>query len=316
MNNTTQPTESDLSGAASTFTPETTEPPPDASSVEQFSQTGPQQDDLFNEVVPAEESMRIRSDDDLFSEDFTPAAQPVVVPQTQSTRPQQPRSAPDSARGRGRGRGRGRNAHEARDTTERNETTSSGRQPQNPRNTRPQQPAQPQSTPPENAPSGPRKETPQAVRGDRSAAGGLRKPKLTEEELAEKMARIQIKNASLTAAHARAEADAASFAEREQQAKQIAEQRKKEERRDRQQMMGEREKNRQRKLKAMEGREWDAEKREDDFGKGGRFDKKGGYKWSFWRFLGRADGIFRGSIAIDVHSLGSIKDRLSLFSRA
>ncbi|EME89504.1 uncharacterized protein MYCFIDRAFT_63047 [Pseudocercospora fijiensis CIRAD86] len=221
--------------------------------------------------------MRIRCDDDLFSEDFTPAAQPVVVPQTQPTHAQPPRTAPDSARGRGRGRGRGRNVNEARDTTERIETTGQGRQPQKSRNARPQQQAQPQSAPPENAPSGPRKETPQAVRGDRSAAGGLPKPKLTEEELAEKMARIQIKNASLTAAHARAEADAASFAEREQQAKQIADQRKKEERRDRQQMMGEREKNRQRKLKAMEGREWDAEKREDDFGKGGRFDKKGGF---------------------------------------
>ena len=27
----------------------------------------------------------------------------------------------------------------------------------------------------------------------------------------------------------------------------------------------------------MEGREWDAEKNEDDFGKGGRHDKKGGF---------------------------------------
>jgi hypothetical protein len=91
------------------------------------------------------------------------------------------------------------------------------------------------------------------------------------------MARISIKNASLTAAHARAEADAASFAQREQQAKQVADQRRKEERRDRQQMMGEREKNRLRKLKAMEGREWDAEKRERDFDRDGQFDKKGAF---------------------------------------
>jgi len=115
------------------------------------------------------------------------------------------------------------------------------------------------------------------VRGDRHATGGVRKPKLTEGELAEKMARISIKNASLTAAHARAEADAASFAEREQQAKQVASLRQKEERRDRQQMMGEREKNRMRKLKAMEGREWDAEKNDEDFQRGGRFDKRGGF---------------------------------------
>ena len=91
------------------------------------------------------------------------------------------------------------------------------------------------------------------------------------------MAKISIKNASLTAAHARAEADAASFAEREEQAKHIAAQKQKEERRDRQQMMGERERNRMRKLKAMEGREWDAEKREEDYDRGGRFDKKGGF---------------------------------------
>jgi hypothetical protein len=91
------------------------------------------------------------------------------------------------------------------------------------------------------------------------------------------MAKIQLKNADLTAAHARAEADAASFAHREQQAKDVAEQRKKEERRDRQQMMGEREKNRQRKLKALETREWDSEKKEEDFRGGGLRDKKGGF---------------------------------------
>ena len=130
---------------------------------------------------------------------------------------------------------------------------------------------------PEDAPKGPRREGVPSVRGDRQATGGIAKPKLTEEELAEKMARIQIKNATLTAAHARAEADAASFAQREEQAKQVSAQRQKEERRDRQQMMGERERNRMRKLKAMEGREWDAEKNEADFQKGGHFDKKGAF---------------------------------------
>lgn len=115
------------------------------------------------------------------------------------------------------------------------------------------------------------------MRGDRRATGGVKKPKLTEDELAEKMARIQIRNAELSAAHDRAEADAASFAHRETQAKQQSAQKQKEERRDRQQMIGEREKNRMRKLKAMEGREWDAEKQEDDFEKGGRYDKRGGF---------------------------------------
>ncbi|CAK4031243.1 Hypothetical predicted protein [Lecanosticta acicola] len=259
------PTSSGLSGAASTFEPDTSAPPPpDTSSADVFGQTGAQQHDLFNDIVPVE-SMRLRSDDDLFSDDFTPAPQPVV----EHVKPQTIRGSGEGGRGRDRGRGRG--AREARgqqrqrelrpaDTTQRENAMQ-----------------QSQSDAPESAPTGPRKETPSAVRGDRQGTGGVRKPKLTEEELAEKMAKIQIKNASLTAAHARAEADAASFAQREQQAKQVSEQRKKEERRDRQQMMGEREKNRQRKLKAMEGREWDAEKQEDDFHKGGRFDKRGGF---------------------------------------
>ncbi len=89
------------------------------------------------------------------------------------------------------------------------------------------------------------------------------------------MAAISIKNASLTAAHARAEADAASFAEREEADRAKTVIKKKEERRDRQQMMGEREKNRARKLKALGGREWDLEKNEEDFQRGGKFDGKG-----------------------------------------
>ncbi|USW48193.1 Putative RNA binding protein HABP4/SERBP1 [Septoria linicola] len=226
-----------------------------------FAQTGAQQDELFDDVVPAQESMRLRSDDDLFSDDFTPASQPVVEP----TAPEAPAAPAETGRGRGGGnrRGSGRGHRDVREQTAHK--------------------AQPQQQPPENAPTGPRKETVsrkdagQSVRGDRQATGGLRKPKLTEQELAEKMARIQIKNASLTAAHARAEADAASFAEREQQAKSMAEQRRKEERRDRQQMLGEREKNRLRKLRAQGGREWDAEKPEQDFDKGARHDKPGGF---------------------------------------
>lgn len=105
----------------------------------------------------------------------------------------------------------------------------------------------------------------------------MRKPKLSEDQLAEKMARIKIKNASLTEAHAKAEADAASFAQREEQVKELSAKRQKEERKDRQQMMGEREKNRLRKLKATEGREWDAKKNDEDFQRGGRYDKKGGF---------------------------------------
>lgn len=229
-----------------------------------FAPTGAQQDDLFDDVVPPPESMRLRSDDDLFSDDFTPAAQPIVEPSApQSLHEPPPRPPFEALRARGRGRGRGRGHRDSRDVDGRAQNQPQAHDIRN--------------KAPENAPAGPRKDVARPVRGDRQATGGIRKPKLTEEELAEKMARIHIKNASLTAAHARAEADAASFAEREQQAKTLAEQRRKEERRDRQQLMGEREKNRLRKLKAMTGREWDAEKQEADFDKGARFDKPGGF---------------------------------------
>lgn len=222
-----------------------------------FAQTGSGQDALFDEVVPVDESMRVRSDDDLFSDDFTPVAPPKVE---QAAPPSRGRG--DRSRGQARSRGRG-------STGQSGGLERSIHAPQNrPDDTILQQKGHDH---PESAPAGPRKETVAAVRGDRHATGGLKKPKLTETELAEKMAQITIKNASLTAAHARAEADAASFAERESQAKVVTAQKQREERRDRQQMMGEREKNRMRKLKAMGGREWDAEKDENARDKAGNF---------------------------------------------
>ncbi|EMC99665.1 hypothetical protein BAUCODRAFT_345134 [Baudoinia panamericana UAMH 10762] len=212
--------------------------------------------------------MRVRSDDDLFSEDFTPVAQSVLEqPQLMPFRSK--REGPRGRRNAG-GRARAEGTYSVRG--QHNDVAGSAAGPAN-GNTE----SLPRAAPPENAPTGPRKDTVGAVRGDRHATGGLRKPKLTEDELAEKMARITLRNEELSAAHARAEADAASFAEREAQAKHVSAQRQREERRDRQQMMGERERNRMRKLKAMEGREWDAEKREDDFQRGGRFDKAGGF---------------------------------------
>lgn len=96
----------------------------------------------------------------------------------------------------------------------------------------------------------------EAVRGDRSRTGGLKQTKLTEDELTARMSAIKLKNVNLEAAHARAEADQASFHAHEAE----AQEKRKQERQNRQQMMGEREKNRLRKLKAVGGREWDAEK--------------------------------------------------------
>jgi hypothetical protein len=286
---TRRKSEHTLSAAATAFAPSSpAAPPPDVSTIDEFAQTGGTEGDLFDDVIPVDESMQTRPSDDLFGDDFTPLEQPVVeqtvvepptteqapveqpAPQpTPRSAPQQNRGRGDGTRGRGRGRGRGgRKEHQGQQNhaqSEPKQTEQASEETQTP------------AQAPENAPTGPKKETIASVRGDRRGTGGVRKPKLTETELAEKMAQIQIKNASLTAAHARAEADAASFAEREQQAKAQSAQRAKEERRDRQQMMGERERNRLRKLKALEGREWDAEKNEDDFSKGGKYDKKGGF---------------------------------------
>lgn len=85
-------------------------------------------------------------------------------------------------------------------------------------------------------------------------------PKLTEEELAKRIAAAKENAAKKAAAHARAEADQASFLEREQ----VAAEKRRQELAHRRVMDNEREQNRQRKLKAQTGREWDSEKREDD----------------------------------------------------
>jgi hypothetical protein len=84
---------------------------------------------------------------------------------------------------------------------------------------------------------------------------------------------MSLKNAALLEAHARSLADQESFEAREA----VALQRRKEERVNRQQMMGEREKNRQRKLQAVGGREWDMEKNEEDFKEEGRRAKRGAH---------------------------------------
>ncbi|KAI9833812.1 MAG: hypothetical protein M1826_006335 [Phylliscum demangeonii] len=100
----------------------------------------------------------------------------------------------------------------------------------------------------------------EAVRGDRSGTGGVKIKKLTEEELSARLAAIRVKNAALEEAHRRAEADEASFQQREQHASQ----KRLEERAHRRVMEGERERNRLRKMNALQGREWDAEKEEGD----------------------------------------------------
>lgn len=172
-----------------------------------------------------EESFQTREADDLFADEFEPIAEPVVeepvIPsqQTLSTGSNSARRPP-------------------RQDAHNNQRQAGGVE---------------QSI---HAPQGPRQE---AVRGDRSKTGGIKKAKLTEDELSQRMEAIKLKNQSLEAAHARAEADQASFNARE------AEEREKMklERQNRQQMMGERERNRLRKLNAQGGRDWDMDKEEE-----------------------------------------------------
>lgn len=94
---------------------------------------------------------------------------------------------------------------------------------------------------------------PAAVRGDRSATGGINKPKLTETELSARLEAAKLNNARREEAHRLAEADEASFQKREAQASQ----KRRDEGAARRAMEGEREKNRLRKLGAQAGREWD-----------------------------------------------------------
>lgn len=91
-------------------------------------------------------------------------------------------------------------------------------------------------------------------------------PKLTSEELEKKIAAAREKSAKVAAAHARAEADQASFLKREE----VAAEKRRQEAEDRRAMDSERAQNRQRKLNAATGREWDVSKHEEDFSSRGK----------------------------------------------
>ncbi|KAG9246861.1 hypothetical protein BJ878DRAFT_250249 [Calycina marina] len=111
-----------------------------------------------------------------------------------------------------------------------------------------------------NTPTQPAAPRTTAVRGDRSATGGPKFTKLTETQLTEKMAKMAILNAQKAERFRLSEADSAAFAQKE------AELHKKraEEQKNARAMDMERAKNRERKLKAQGGREWDSEKQESD----------------------------------------------------
>lgn len=224
----------------------------------------------FSAMAPSyePESMQTRAADDLFDDDFTPiehtafaaAGQAMAIPFVPSADSQPSAAAQHAAQvsdpitnGTLDSNGDAGTQSATQDTTDEADPTVAN--------------TGASSTGPKRSPANePRVH---AVRGNRLATGGNQKPKLSEDELAAKMSELKLKNANREAAFARAQADAESFAQREEHAATVP----KEERKNRQQMMGEREKNRQRKLKAQGGREWDLEKDQDDFN--GHNDRRG-----------------------------------------
>lgn len=224
-----------------------------------------------------DEFAQTRPPDDLFDDDFTPMEQPVVEPEP--SRPSiQIRGAAQGPRG-GRGAKRGGagefvpNAPRAPAASRQATSAPSGADSE-PKASNGDSAAAPQAPDaPTDAPQAPARMRERAVQGDRTATGGVKKAKLTEEEMTARLEAMKIKSSELEAAHARSTADAANFEAREAHAAQ----RRKEDRQNRQQMMSEREKNRQRKLQALGGREWDAEKKEEDFAPANRGARRGAH---------------------------------------
>ncbi|CUS08360.1 unnamed protein product, partial [Tuber aestivum] len=107
---------------------------------------------------------------------------------------------------------------------------------------------------------------------DRTLSGGIKKPKLTEDELAARLERVKLNNQRLIERRRKAEEDESSFQVAEEARKQadvhkrLADRKKRAEAdRNRKELDDEREKNRQRKLKAVQTREWDSTKTEEDY---------------------------------------------------
>ena len=145
---------------------------------------------------------------------------------------------------------------------------------------------QPPPTQPSSQPTIPQQPRTTAVRGDRSATGGPPVTKLTEAQLTEKMAKMAILNAQKAEKFRLSEADSAAFLQQE------AEMAKKrvEEQKNARAMDMERAKNRERKLKAQGGREWDSEKQESDL-----VDRTKARTSEYVR--GNHGGVIRGGLA-------------------
>lgn len=251
-------------------------------------------------LISMDEFAQTRGGDDLFDDDFTPITEPGI--QSFESPPQAPR-ARVSPQGRNISAPMGKE-HRRPDNAPRQpqskpiatavaakiKTTNTGDAPPE-QNATSQEEPDPTSLPIQQ-PQAPQIKPPTAVRGDRTATGGTIKPKLTEDELSARLAAAKLNNAKRAEAHRLAEADEASFQQREAHATQ----KRKEEGQAKRVMNMEREKNRLRKLGAQAGREWDegkeeAEKREDR-GSQYRRGAHGGVAYDSGR--GGGGGGFRG----------------------
>jgi len=275
------------------------EPAYDDPSIDPFAQTA-STDDLFfdDDITPIAEPVVEQNplelqviDAEYLPEDIAPptAPQAHLAPHV----PQGPRNPERGGRGRGRGRGsrRGRGGgggghvgdirelekkekeQEQAKVAKEAELASTPVPATASETSAPTEDNDTSATP--DAPTEPKDKPTHSVRGDRALTGGPARTRLTEAQLSAKLASMRSKNAALQTAHARAEADLANFEAREAvlkkkdvERKKVLAEKQKAERQNRQQMMGEREKNRLRKLNAQGGREWDFEKEEGFTGTG------------------------------------------------
>ena len=243
-----------------------------------------------------DEFAQSREDNDLFADDFEPAGQPVLIEETGGAGlgregwGQGGQQAEEGAERRGTGTAAGntRGGNQAGRRERRGGGQGRGDQggqkglsasrfaPQSEQTGRAEN-GEARGTDGGEAPVESTYRGPQAVRGDRSATGGPAHKKLTEEELSEKMAKMKVINAQKAERFRLSEADSAAFAqkEKEREKKRVAEQKNS------RAMDMERAKNRERKLRAQGGREWDSDKVESDI-----VDGKG---------RGRSSGYFRGA---------------------
>ena len=232
-----------------------------------------------------DEFAQTRGADDLFDDDFTPIAGPTAQT-SESQHPSSHRGGRHAPTPRGRGSRQSsvntkpRPAAVERNTTP-SETAQADANPISPSEVDPTTPSQQQPPPVQQRP-------PTAVRGDRTATGGIAKPKLTEDELSARLAAAKLNNAKRAEAHRLAEADEASFQQREAQASQ----KRKEEGAARRAMNAEREKNRLRKLGQQAGREWDEGKQEQEASQGSQYRRgaHGGVAYDAVRGRGARNG--------------------------